>query len=235
MTLGDRIVVMKDGLIQQADTPLETYQRPVNRFVAGFIGMPPMNFFDGRISEEGGRMFFEEGRLKNARRVGGDENKDGDAGGDEDGPVVYVGDLDVPGDGFKLPVPPDIAARLGAYAGKHVILGIRPEHFDIDADPHRGVGDTASLQATMNVIEPLGNDMDVYLSTKHHPHVVARVPARMGMQMGQTQAVSIDLAKAHLFEPGDAGANISLADVETPAGQHEPAMAGGVVVAAEKS
>src|SRR5450755_48109 len=45
MTLGDRIVVMKDGVIQQADTPLATYNSPVNRFVAGFIGMPPMNFF----------------------------------------------------------------------------------------------------------------------------------------------------------------------------------------------
>jgi multiple sugar transport system ATP-binding protein len=49
MTLGDRIVVMKDGRIQQADTPLEVYHSPVNRFVAGFIGMPPMNFFDGTI------------------------------------------------------------------------------------------------------------------------------------------------------------------------------------------
>ena len=47
MTLGDRIVVMKDGMIQQADTPLMTYNYPANRFVAGFIGMPPMNFFDG--------------------------------------------------------------------------------------------------------------------------------------------------------------------------------------------
>jgi ABC-type sugar transport system ATPase subunit len=44
MTLGDRIVVMKDGLIQQSDTPLKTYQSPKNRFVAGFIGMPPMNY-----------------------------------------------------------------------------------------------------------------------------------------------------------------------------------------------
>jgi len=44
MTLGDRIVVMKDGVIQQSDTPLQTYNRPANRFVAGFIGMPPMKF-----------------------------------------------------------------------------------------------------------------------------------------------------------------------------------------------
>ncbi|HLL88031.1 MAG TPA: sn-glycerol-3-phosphate ABC transporter ATP-binding protein UgpC, partial [Tepidisphaeraceae bacterium] len=47
MTLGDRIVVMKDGVIRQADTPLQTYTNPADRFVAGFIGMPPMNFFDG--------------------------------------------------------------------------------------------------------------------------------------------------------------------------------------------
>src|SRR6185312_16045779 len=52
MTLGDRIVVMRDGLIQQADTPLKTYNEPANRFVAGFIGMPPMNFFDGVVMME---------------------------------------------------------------------------------------------------------------------------------------------------------------------------------------
>src|ERR1700723_2930114 len=63
MTLGDRIVVMKDGLIQQADTPLVTYNRPVNRFVAGFIGMPPMNFFDGAIKSVAGQLVFQEGRL----------------------------------------------------------------------------------------------------------------------------------------------------------------------------
>ena len=66
MTLGDRIVCMKDGLIQQADTPLNTYNFPANRFVAGFIGMPPMNFFDGTIRQrERPADLFEEGALKN--------------------------------------------------------------------------------------------------------------------------------------------------------------------------
>jgi len=46
MTLGDRIVVMKDGLVQQVGTPLELYRRPINRFVASFIGSPAMNFFE---------------------------------------------------------------------------------------------------------------------------------------------------------------------------------------------
>ena len=49
MTLGDRIVVMKDGIIQQCAPPLEVYDRPVNRFVASFVGTPPMNFLTGKI------------------------------------------------------------------------------------------------------------------------------------------------------------------------------------------
>src|SRR5688500_10941619 len=70
MTLGGRLVVMTDGLTPQAVTPLKTYNQPVNRFVAGFIGMPPMNFFDGAIKKVDGQMIFEEGRLQNARVAG---------------------------------------------------------------------------------------------------------------------------------------------------------------------
>ncbi|MEF7617267.1 sn-glycerol-3-phosphate ABC transporter ATP-binding protein UgpC [Aquincola sp. MAHUQ-54] len=54
MTLGDRIVVMKDGRIQQVGAPLEVYDRPANRFVAGFIGAPEMNLLDGALAREGG-------------------------------------------------------------------------------------------------------------------------------------------------------------------------------------
>jgi multiple sugar transport system ATP-binding protein len=55
MTLGDRIVVMKDGLVQQVGSPLELYRKPANRFVAGFIGSPAMNFIDVRVTAEGGQ------------------------------------------------------------------------------------------------------------------------------------------------------------------------------------
>ena len=64
MTLGDRIVVMKDGLIQQVGSPLEVYDEPVNRFVAGFVGTPPMNFLTGTLLHEGGKLTFDEGTLK---------------------------------------------------------------------------------------------------------------------------------------------------------------------------
>ena len=55
MTLGDRIVIMKDGFIQQIGTPQEVFDRPANLFVAGFIGSPQMNFFDGKLSKKDGK------------------------------------------------------------------------------------------------------------------------------------------------------------------------------------
>jgi len=61
MSMGDRIVVMKDGVIQQVDTPLNIYHRPANKFVAGFIGSPTMNFMKGVIRSDGRPMFQQEG------------------------------------------------------------------------------------------------------------------------------------------------------------------------------
>ena len=55
MTLGDRIVIMKDGFIQQIGTPQEVFDHPANLFVAGFIGMPQMNFFDAKLTRQNGR------------------------------------------------------------------------------------------------------------------------------------------------------------------------------------
>ena len=59
MTLGDRIVIMKDGEIQQIGTPQEVFNKPVNTFVAGFIGMPQMNFYDGRLLKEDDKYVIE--------------------------------------------------------------------------------------------------------------------------------------------------------------------------------
>lgn len=65
MTMGTRICVMKDGHIQQVATPKEIYNRPVNAFVAGFIGSPQMNFIEGRIENENAPVFvFEDGEKK---------------------------------------------------------------------------------------------------------------------------------------------------------------------------
>ena len=61
MTLGDRIVIMKDGVIQQTGTPQQVFNHPENLFVAGFIGMPVMNFFDAELKRDGKKYFVEVG------------------------------------------------------------------------------------------------------------------------------------------------------------------------------
>ncbi len=60
MTMGDRIVVMLDGVIQQVAPPLTLYHHPVNKFVAGFIGSPPMNMIDGKLDGENGVLWFTD-------------------------------------------------------------------------------------------------------------------------------------------------------------------------------
>ena len=64
MTLGDRIVIMRDGYIQQIGTPQEVFNHPANLFVAGFIGMPVMNFFDAELKREGDKFFVELSGVK---------------------------------------------------------------------------------------------------------------------------------------------------------------------------
>ena len=59
MTLGTKIVVMKDGVIQQVDTPQNLYNSPQNLFVAGFIGSPQMNFIDALVTEEDGKVVLK--------------------------------------------------------------------------------------------------------------------------------------------------------------------------------
>jgi multiple sugar transport system ATP-binding protein len=208
MTLGDRIVAMKDGKIQQSDVPLQMYNAPVNRFVAGFIGMPPMNFFDGAIKMVDGQMIFEEGRLENAR-VAGDDSK-------ADEPVVLIGELTLPGSGFRLPVPAHLRDRLTGQVGRHVVLGIRPEH--LHAKPTGGEGDCCPLAVKLNVIEPLGNSMDVYVQTALKDHVVGRLEAQSGLQADSAMTLYADLRRIHFFEPGETGRNLTQPAGLTPPG-----------------
>jgi multiple sugar transport system ATP-binding protein len=64
MTMGDKIVVMRDGKVQQIGSPLYLYNFPINKFVAGFIGSPPMNFLTAKVVEEGGKILIDEGSFK---------------------------------------------------------------------------------------------------------------------------------------------------------------------------
>lgn len=74
MTMADRIVVMKDGVIQQVDTPQNLYDIPVNEFVAGFMGSPQMNFIDGAIAKDGSDYSFKFGKY--TIKIPANKNKD---------------------------------------------------------------------------------------------------------------------------------------------------------------
>ncbi|MFA4842561.1 MAG: sn-glycerol-3-phosphate ABC transporter ATP-binding protein UgpC [Candidatus Omnitrophota bacterium] len=64
MTMGDRIAVMKDGILQQVADPISVYDHPKNKFVAGFIGSPPMNFMSGRLIKKNAHLYFDEGKIR---------------------------------------------------------------------------------------------------------------------------------------------------------------------------
>jgi multiple sugar transport system ATP-binding protein len=63
MTMGDRMAVMRQGVLQQCADPITTYDAPKNKFVAGFIGSPPMNFMNGKILQKNGKFYFTEGKV----------------------------------------------------------------------------------------------------------------------------------------------------------------------------
>jgi len=161
MTMGDRIVVMRDGNIMQIDTPLNLYNYPKNKFVAGFIGSPAMNFMQGRIERNGG-LVFREGRL-------------------------------------KLAIPGDYAKFLEPYIGKEIVLGIRPEDIHEPAQAEK-IDCSAEGAATVEVVEPMGNEVIIYFTTGFTP-LVARMPAGIQPRPGTSQTLLFDMTRIHFFDP----------------------------------
>ncbi len=190
MTLGDRIVVMQGGVIQQADTPLEVYRRPVNRFVASFVGTPPMNFFEGRLVKQGDGLAFAEGSGSGATAS--------PTGG---------------GLPFAIKLGAERAKALANYADKLVVLGLRPQGLKAVMATSEAMSSAPVIELTVRVIEPLGDLMDVSCSSALHPHVVARVaaPAFGGsdLAVGRATKFEVDLEYAHVFEPGDLGRRLA--------------------------
>lgn len=169
MTMGDRIVVMKDGLIQQVASPLELYENPANQFVAGFIGSPAMNFFTGNIEDRNGGIVFNEGQ-------------------------------------FTVQVPEPYAAKFAGYAGKEVVMGIRPEDL-ADADSHADANAGNTVKARVEVLEPMGAEVIIYLATDKHSFV-ARVDAHEQAQVGQNLNMRFEMSKVRFFETGGDGVRI---------------------------
>jgi multiple sugar transport system ATP-binding protein len=175
MTLGDRIVVMKQGVIQQCATPMEVYDQPANQFVAGFVGMPQMNFINGIASkDEYGRFWFNFGPQ-------------------------------------RVAFPASMKFLREPHLYKDVVLGIRPEGLT-PVTPGEPATDYCMFNAKVNLIEPLGDRVDLSLTTAHGEQFVCRTAAhRFGkLTVGGIISLCLDPSKVHVFEPGGNGVNITL-------------------------
>jgi multiple sugar transport system ATP-binding protein len=136
MTLGQRVAVLRKGELQQVAAPQELYDRPVNLFVAGFIGSPAMNFVEGEIERDGGALAVKVG----AHRLAVDERERA------------------------------LAAGVDAYAGRKVIVGVRPEHLD-DAALAPGTPSERRLRGHVRLRESLGSESVVHFQIDAAPAV----------------------------------------------------------------
>jgi multiple sugar transport system ATP-binding protein len=144
MTMGNRIVVMKDGEIQQADEPLTVYHKPANTFVAGFIGSPPMNLFDAHI--EDGKILLQDEPVRVSEELAA---KIRDAGLQKVTVGIRPQDfrLTEPSNGAYIKSKVDLIETLGAEAFVHAKLDGRTFVFQIDPMLKMQIGDNVGLTA----------------------------------------------------------------------------------------
>lgn len=139
MTLADRVVVLRDGQIEQVGTPLELYDRPANQFVAQFIGTPQMN-------------------------------------------VIAAANV------------PSLATQSGLSIPAGGFVGLRPENVSLVP-----VG-SGQFQAKVELVEALGAETLIYVSTEQGAQLVARQTSRTDLDVGANVGIQIDASTAHIFD-----------------------------------
>jgi multiple sugar transport system ATP-binding protein len=190
MTMGHRVALLKDGVLQQVDTPSNIYNKPRNTFVAAFIGSPTMNLYWATLEGQG------------------------------DGLGVRLGS-------YLIRMPAQSLAEhqgLRRYAGKRVVVGIRPEDIVEAGSDQAGTADT--ITAEVSLVEALGSDVIVHFGIdapaadirssdsldeikvqEGKSRCVARFPAKCQVRLGQTVTVRLDTTRMHYFD-GESGLSI---------------------------
>ena len=173
MTLGDRIVVMKDGFIQQVDTPQVLYEAPVNKFVAGFLGSPQMNFIDAYLRRNASGQYYVEFGSEDSRSARGTK--------------------------YTIVVPQSKSvADLAKYVDREVCLGIRPENVH-DEPMYLAQATTGVADCKVEIMERMGAETFLYLDCEG-TSITARVAPSSTANPGDMIKVALDPNKIHLFD-----------------------------------
>ena len=192
MTLGDRVVVMRGGIVQQIGTPDELYEHPANLFVAGFIGSPAMNFFPATLTPIGLRLPFGEVMLT---------------------PEVQQVIAQAPApENVIVGVRPEHLQDAALVDGYQRIRALT---FEVKVDMVESLGadkyvyfSTAGWAARSAQLDQLAAEADA-----HENQFVARVPAESKAGIGQSIELAFDTTKLAVFDAGS-GANLTIAPSE---------------------
>ncbi|HEX5472152.1 MAG TPA: sn-glycerol-3-phosphate ABC transporter ATP-binding protein UgpC [Lacipirellulaceae bacterium] len=180
MTLGDRIVLMDRGVIQQVDTPMNIYQRPANQYVASFIGSPAMNFIPGHIENRDFRITHANG------------TRAADSSADT---------ISIPLDASLPPGP----ATLGVRPEDLLVATESPSIAATDCTPVDRQATRLSLPlaaVTLDVVEHMGHETMAHFSLAGSQHV-ARLPATARAQPGDRLPLAIRPGALHFFSATD--------------------------------
>ncbi|MBF6613237.1 MAG: sn-glycerol-3-phosphate ABC transporter ATP-binding protein UgpC [Chloroflexi bacterium] len=175
MTMGDRIAVMKDGVLQQVDTPLILFNNPVNIFVAGFIGSPSMNLLNATVTQQGDDLFVSSDTTS---ATGGMK-------------------LRIPAR-FRSYIAPHVGKTIVFGMRPQDIHDARFATGALDED--ESADDLAMVRTQVDVVEPMGTEVSMYL-INGQTTLVARMDSRTEVQPGNTLEVAFNMDKMHAFDP----------------------------------
>jgi len=176
LTLGDRVAVLRAGCLEQIASPREIYGQPSNRFVAGFVGSPPMNFVHGRLVAVGAGIQFQE--------LGQSPSGAGEA--------------------ISSCLPEALGTRLRKRTGEEILLGIRPEHLALAECANPSTGATV-LRGRVQFVQDLGSHSLVHVVTRGHC-LIARLPNDSSAVSDELVCLTLPSKQLLFFNPTDGSA-----------------------------
>jgi multiple sugar transport system ATP-binding protein len=162
MTLGKRLAVMRDGMLQQVDAPLRVYHTPANLFVGRFFGVPSMNLFEGMLADIEDRMWF------------------------------HTAPAPRKGEPITVPLPANAGSRMKSLTRKPLVMGLRPENVLLRSEELGVLPKETVFEAEVELVEPVGPETYVHLKngelrfiartgSDHQPHLGQRL--RVGLNV----------------------------------------------------